>query len=106
MNSQPTMVAARRVGSTGRPVRAGIRCVVVMSVSCGWCGTCGREWDGVGADDRDQGQPEVAELVQQPVEGGLVGHRSAEDGGAVVTPGQGEPVQPGGPPVVQAALDT
>ena len=60
---------------------------------------------GVGLGDRQQREPEVAELVQQSVQRGLVGDRAAEDGGAVVGVGEVEVVEPGGPAVVEPALD-
>src|SRR5919106_1614453 len=60
---------------------------------------------GVGLGDGQQGEPEVAELVQQSVQGGLVGDGALEDGGAVVGVGEVEVVEPGRPAVVEPALD-
>jgi len=54
--------------------------------------------------DRDQEQPEVADLGQQPVQGGLVGDRAADDGLLPVA-GDLEVLEPGGPPLVEDALD-
>ena len=54
--------------------------------------------------DRDQGQADVADPGQHSVERGLVDDRSVQDGGAVGS-GQCHPVQPGGPPGVEAPLE-
>src|SRR5207244_4227332 len=53
---------------------------------------------------RDQEQPEVADLVQQPVEGGLIGDRACDDGFLPVAADL-EILEPGSPPPVEDALD-
>src|SRR5262249_59028191 len=71
--------------------------------------------DGRGAGDarwsiwievayRDQEQPEVANLRQQPVQGGLIGDRARDDGFFPVAADL-EILEPGGPPPVEDALD-
>ena len=74
--------------------------VVAGRVGCdaGGCGSCGGghglspvwcSWGRVGCragfhlGDRDEGKAEVAEPLQQPVQGGLVHDRASEGGGAV-----------------------
>ena len=46
-----------------------------------------------------------AEVIEHAVELGLVCDRSGQRRGAVVVPGDGEVAQPGGPVVVEVALD-
>src|SRR5215472_101650 len=53
---------------------------------------------------RDQEQPEVAYLGQQSVQGGLIGDRACDDGFFPVA-GDLEVLEPGGPPLVEDALD-
>jgi hypothetical protein len=48
--------------------------------------------------DRDQGQAHVARFLEQAIERGLVGYGAMDDGGAVAVVGEGQPVEPGGPP--------
>ncbi len=48
--------------------------------------------------DRDQRQAQVADLLEQAVQRGLVDDRAVEDGGAVALVGEGQPVEPRGPP--------
>src|SRR5690348_9645668 len=55
--------------------------------------------------DRDQGQAQVACFLEQAVQRRLVGHRAVDDGGAVAAVGEGQPVEPGGPPGVEEPLD-
>jgi len=52
----------------------------------------------------DQGQPEVADLVQQPVQGGLVGYLAGDDRLAAVVVDL-EPLEPGRPAPVQDSID-
>ena len=52
---------------------------------------------GVDVADRDQGQAQVTDSLEQAVEGCLVGDRAADDGGAVALMGDGQAVEPGGP---------
>ena len=53
---------------------------------------------------RDQEQPEVANLGQQPVEGSLIGERAGDDGFLPVA-GDLEVLESCGPPPVEDALD-
>jgi len=53
---------------------------------------------------RDQEQPEIAYLGQQPVQGGLIGDRACDDGFFPVAADL-EVLEPGGPPPVEDALD-
>src|SRR2546427_8401499 len=60
---------------------------------------------GVDVVDRDQGQAQVARFLQQAVERRLVGYWAMDDGGAVAAVGNGQPVEPGGPPAVEVPLE-
>src|ERR1700759_926844 len=55
--------------------------------------------------DRDQGQAQVARFLEQTVERGLVGYGAMDDGGAVAVAGDGQPVEPGGPPGIEVPLE-
>src|SRR5579872_221288 len=55
--------------------------------------------------DRDQGQAQVARFLQQAMERGLVGDGAMDDGGAVAVSGDGQPVEPGGPPGIEVPLE-
>src|SRR5580693_6841559 len=55
--------------------------------------------------DRDQRQAQVARFLEQAVERGLVGDRAMDDGGAVAVVGEGQPVEPGGPPGSEVPLE-
>ena len=50
---------------------------------------------------REQGDAEVAQLLEQSVQRGLVDDRSADDGGAVVLGGEGQAVEPGSPNAIR-----
>ena len=56
---------------------------------------------GVEVGDREQGQTQVADPLEEAVEGCLVGDRSADDGGPVALVGDGQAVEPGGPARVE-----
>ena len=56
---------------------------------------------GLDLGDGDQRQAQVADLLEQAVQRGLVDDRTAEHGRAVVGVGEGEAVEPGGPPAVE-----
>ena len=60
---------------------------------------------GVEADDRDQRQAGVADLLEQAVEGGLVGDRAPEDRRTVALVAEAQAVEPGGPAAVEVALE-
>jgi hypothetical protein len=60
---------------------------------------------GVDVLDRDQGQAQVPRFLEHAVKRGLVGHRAMDDGGAVAAVGEGQPVEPGGPPGVEVPLE-
>ena len=65
-------------------------------MSVGVAGVC----DGlVGVDpgDRDQRQADVADLLEQAVQRGLVDDDAVDDGGAVAAGGEGQPVEPAWP---------
>src|ERR1035441_8804775 len=55
--------------------------------------------------DRDQGQAQVARFLEQAMERGLVGYGAMDEGGAVAVVGEGQPVEPGGPPGVEVPLE-
>ena len=55
--------------------------------------------------DRDEGQAEVAESVQQSVQGRLVHDKAAEGADAVGCGGEGEAVEPVGPPRLETSAD-
>ena len=61
-------------------------------------------WVRLHLGDREEGETEVAESLQQPVQGGLVHDRASDGGGAVGSGGQSEPVEPERPPRVEAPL--
>jgi hypothetical protein len=54
--------------------------------------------------DRNQGQAQVAYFLEQSMQCRLVGHRAVDDGGATAAVGEGQPVEPGGPPCVEMSL--
>src|SRR5450755_460790 len=56
---------------------------------------------GFDLGDRDQGQAQVARFLEQAMQRGLVGDRAVDDGGAVGAVGNGQPVEPRGPPGVE-----
>ena len=58
-----------------------------------------------GVIDRDQGQAQVAYFLEQSMQRRLVGYRAVDHGGAVAAAGQGQPVEPGGPPGAEVPLD-
>lgn len=55
--------------------------------------------------DGDQRQAKVADFLQQAVQRGLIDDRTLKDTGAVALRGEGEPVEPGGPTLVEVAGD-
>jgi hypothetical protein len=55
--------------------------------------------------DRDQGQAQVARFLEQAMQRGLIGYRAMDEGGAVAVVGNGQPVEPGGPPGVEVPLE-
>ena len=55
--------------------------------------------------ERDQGDADVAELVEQAVQRGLVDDGAAEDGGAVVIGHEIQSVEPGRPARPEVAAD-
>ena len=61
----------------------------------------------VGRDrgERDQGDADVAQLLEQAVQRRLVDDRAADDGGAVVLVGEAQPVEPGRPAGSEVSLD-
>src|SRR3954449_1599741 len=104
------MPAARawfRIGSVAVPAGAAmVGAGMVMSGSCGaGCRVVGCALRyGLDPGDRDQGEADVAQLVQQAVQGGLVDDRTPEQG-AAVTGGQGHAVEAGGPSGVEPPLE-
>src|SRR5690348_13815048 len=60
---------------------------------------------GGGVIDRDQGQAQVAYFLEQSVQRRLVGDRAFDGGDAVAAAGEGQPVEPGGPPDVEVPLN-
>ena len=60
---------------------------------------------GLEGCDRDQGGAEVAHLGEQAVQLGLVGHRAAQGGGAVVLADEGQSVEPARPVLVEVSPD-
>jgi len=55
--------------------------------------------------DGDQRQAQVAHPLEQAVQGGLVDDGAVDGGGAVAAGGEGQPVEPGGPAVVEVSLE-
>ena len=55
--------------------------------------------------DRDQGQAHVARFLEQAIKRGLVGYGAMDDGGSVTVVGEGQPVEPGGPPCIEVPLE-
>src|SRR5689334_9583789 len=64
-----------------------------------------RRMAGGGVIDRDQGQAQVAYFLEQSVQRRLVGDRAFDGGDAVAAAGEGQPVEPGGPPDVEVSLN-
>src|ERR1700687_1604975 len=60
---------------------------------------------GFDAIDRDQGQAHVARFLQQAIKRGLVGYGAMDNGGSVTVVGEGQPVEPGGPPGIEVPLE-
>ena len=54
--------------------------------------------------DRDQGQAHVARFLEQAIKRSLVGYGAMDDGGSVTVVGEGQPVEPGGPPGIEVPL--
>ena len=63
--------------------------------------------DVVGADvgDGNQRQAQVADLLEQAMQGGLVGHRATDQRGAVGFVGEAQSVKPGSPAGAEVSLD-
>jgi hypothetical protein len=59
---------------------------------------------GIEVAHRDQEQPEVTHLGQQPVQGGLISDRAGNDGFLPIA-ADVEVLEPGGPPPVEDPLD-
>src|SRR5690349_9855528 len=55
--------------------------------------------------DRDQWQAQIADLLEQAMERGLIGDRAAKDGRSIALMGEAQPVEPGGPSGLEAALE-
>src|ERR1700710_45905 len=77
---------------------------------CGCGGGCSWRCGGRGVrtdlGDRDQGQPDVADLLQQAVQRGLVDDLADEKGAAVALVGHAQSVEPRGPVRVEMAQQT
>ena len=58
----------------------------------------------LGLVDRDQRHADVAQLLEQAMEGRLIGHQSDDDGRAVTLVSQGHPAEPIGPAAVEVSL--
>src|SRR5450755_1498223 len=107
----PATSAVFLVESIGIPFAggfvAGVRTVLAMSVSFRETAALpglggGRPgMAGVEVIDRDQGHADVADLLEQAVQCGLVDQLAAQHGGAVLLVREGEPVEPGGPAGVE-----
>jgi hypothetical protein len=59
----------------------------------------------LGPGHREQGEAGVADVLEQAVQGGLVDDKTLDEGGAVISVGQGHPVEAGDPAGCEAALD-
>src|SRR4051794_12118788 len=105
------MPAARAYFRVGSGPMSGVRvdsvrAVMVMSGSCGR-GVGGAGWWRrlrSGPDDRVERQSQVAQLLEQAVQGALVGDVAGEHGDAVVG-GQRHAVEEGAPAWLEAALE-
>src|SRR5690349_12341339 len=97
------MVAARRVVSAAG-CRSTERVCWVVAISVSLLGCWG---GGVGVElsQGQQGDSDVAELVQEPVQGGLVGDGSVQDGGAVLERCEGHAVEAVGPVGAEVSLE-
>ena len=56
--------------------------------------------------DGDQGQTHVADIGEQPVQGGLADNDALEDGDPAAVVAERQSVEPGGPTLVEMFLDT
>src|SRR5947209_2110360 len=95
------MSAVLRIGLIGLWV-----VVVVMSVAFPGEGRA-RPGGCVARDlaERDEGDADVAQLLEQAVQGGLVDHGATEDGDAVVLVGEAQSVEPCRPTGPEMSLD-
>src|SRR4051812_19509011 len=109
-------------GASGAAAGAVLGRVAVMSLPSGrGGGGCG-EWGGwldrssrvrrervvrcrVGGQHRDQWQSQVANLLQQAVQRGLVDDRAVQERGAAGLVGEAQPVEPGSPALVEVSGD-
>jgi hypothetical protein len=57
---------------------------------------------GTNLHDRDQWQAQIAHLLEQAMERGLVGNRAPKDGRPVALVAEAQPVKPGGPSGLEA----
>src|ERR1700761_6933802 len=111
----PATNAVFLVGLIGVPFdgafAAGAWTVMAMAVSLSWIacssglGVAGRGMARFGERDRDQGQAQVACFLNQAVQRGLVRYGAVNDRGAVAAAGNGQSVEPGGPPAIEVALE-
>ncbi|MGB3829933.1 MAG: hypothetical protein WA962_14290 [Ornithinimicrobium sp.] len=62
----------------------------------------GRGFDG---PERQEGRTKVTHFGEQAVQLGLVGHGSAQGGGAVVVVAEGHAAEPGRPVLVEMPID-
>ena len=60
---------------------------------------------GLDVGDRDQRQADVADLLEQAVQRGLVGDRAVDDGGAVALVAEAQAVEPGSPAGIEVPLE-
>jgi hypothetical protein len=60
---------------------------------------------GLDTEDRDQRQADIANLLEQAVQGSLIGYRAMDDGGAIAPVGETQPVKPGGPSGIEVPLE-
>lgn len=60
---------------------------------------------GFDLGDRDQWKADVAYLLEQAIQRGLVDDRTMDEGRAVAVVGQGQPVKPGGPSGIEVPPD-
>ena len=78
---------------------------VSLSVDGGYRARWWARLVGLDLRDRDQRQADVAHLLEQAVQRGLVDDRAVDDGGAVALVGEAQPVEPGGPAGVEVPLE-
>jgi hypothetical protein len=60
---------------------------------------------GLNQVDREQGQAYITNFLEQAMQGGLIGHRTAEERVTIIVQRDGHALKPFGPPVIKVSLE-